>query len=167
MAKENKPGIGSYKSLVVYKKTILIYNITHFFCTTFLDSKDRTVDQMIQAARSGKQNIVEGCSAATTSRSTEIKLISVAKASLKELLEDFEDYLRVRGLAQWQDSSSEKDTWRLICRKQYDCIFYSEEIKKSPPEKIANIAIVLLYQEDYLLYRQLRKLEEVFKSGRP
>ena len=159
--------VGNYKKLLTYQKAVIIYDITFYFCKNYLDKKDRTVDQMIQAARSGKQNIVEGCSAAATSLTTEIKLLSVAKASLKELLEDYEDYLRVRGLAQWQEGSSEKETWRLICRKQYDRKFYNEEIKKSPPEKIANIAIVLLYQDDYLLFRQLRKLEEIFKSGRP
>lgn len=122
MENENKSNIGSYKKLIVYKKTALIYKITHHFCTTYLDSKDRTVDQMIQAARSGKQNIVEGCSAGKKSLKSKEFLINVAKSSLKELLEDY------------------------------------DIVKNRPPEVIANIAIVLINQADYLLYKFQQKL---------
>lgn len=88
---------GDYKKLLSYQKTDVIYQITFFFCHNFLDIGDRTVDQMIQAARSGKQNIIEGCAASATSSKTELRLLNVAKASLKELLEDYEDYLKTRG----------------------------------------------------------------------
>ena len=86
---------GNYKSLRVYKVSKIIYDITYLFTRRFLSARDRTTDQMVQAARSGKQNIVEGSKAATTSMETQLKLTNVAKASLQELLEDYEDYLRV------------------------------------------------------------------------
>lgn len=95
------PKKGNYKSLTAYQKAESIYDITFYFASHFLAKGDRTVDQMVQAARSGKQNIAEGSAAASTSAETEIKLTNVAKASLQELLVDYEDYLRVRGLEQW------------------------------------------------------------------
>lgn len=95
---------GNYEELICYKKSMCIYDVTYYFAHKYLSKGDRTIDQMIQAARSGKQNIVEGCSASTTSSEMEIKLLNVAKASLQELLEDYKDYLRVRGLQ--------------LCRKQ-------------------------------------------------
>ncbi|MBR4837188.1 MAG: four helix bundle suffix domain-containing protein [Bacteroidales bacterium] len=159
------PNIGNYKKLLTYQKAVIIYDITFYFCNNFLKKGDRTIDQMIQAARSGKQNIVEGCSAAPTSAKTEIKLISVAKASLKELLEDYEDYLRVRGFEQWKDGSIEKETMRRIGRECNDYTFYMNKIRSSPSATIANMAIVLLYQEDYMLFKQLKRLEEDFKKN--
>ena len=90
---------GNYSNLICYKKTEIIYLITFFFCEHFLRKGDRTIDQMVQAARSGKQNIIEGCAASATSSETEIKLINVAKASLKELLEDYEDFIKTRGFS--------------------------------------------------------------------
>ena len=87
------PNKCNYENLLSYKKTKVIFELTYYFCHTYLSKGDRTIDQMIQAARSGKQNIVEGCAASPTSAKTEIRLISVAKASLQELLEDFKDYL--------------------------------------------------------------------------
>lgn len=87
---------GDYKNLLSYQKTDVIYQITYYFCHNYLTKGDRTVDQMVQAARSGKQNIIEGCAASATSAKTEIKLVGVAKASLKELIEDYEDYLKTR-----------------------------------------------------------------------
>lgn len=93
---------GNYRSLITFQKAECIYDITFHFAHRFLEKGDRTIDQMVQAARSGKQNIVEGASASATSKETEIKLMNVAKASMHELLVDFEDYLRVRQLRQWQ-----------------------------------------------------------------
>lgn len=98
------PFRGNYCNLIVYQKAECIYDITYCFVHRFLEKGDRTIDQRVQAARSGKQNIVEGSAASTTSRETELKLVNVAKASLQELLIDYEDYLRVRGLSQWQPS---------------------------------------------------------------
>ena len=95
------PQHGHYRNLRVYQVSEMIYDITFYFCQKYLQKGDRTVDQMVQAARSGKQNIAEGNQAAATSSETEIKLTNVAKASLEELLDDYEDYLRVRGLQQW------------------------------------------------------------------
>lgn len=91
---------GNYKELLSYQKADAIFQLTYFFCHKYLAKGDRTIDQMVQAARSGKQNIIEGCAASATSAATEIKLVNVAKASLKELLEDFEDYLKTHNMRQ-------------------------------------------------------------------
>lgn len=98
------PQGGGYKNLRVYQITEVIYDLTYHFAHRFLRPGDRTIDQMIQAARSGKQNIAEGSVASTTSRETEIKLTNVAKASLEELLIDYQDYLRVNDLCIWDAS---------------------------------------------------------------
>lgn len=157
------PHIGSnYKNLISYRKVDIIFQITYFFCNKFLARGDRTIDQMIQAARSGKQNIVEGCAAAPTSAKTEIKLVNVAKASLKELLEDYEDYLKTRGCRQWENGSIEYETMRKIGRSIDSAEYYMRLISTRPPETIANIAIILLNQADYLLFRQLERLSKDF-----
>lgn len=98
VAKPFLPHGGSYKNLIAYQKAECVYDVTFYFAHHFLEKGDRTIDQMIQAARSGKQNIAEGAAAGNTSKETEIKLTNVAKASLQELLVDYEDYLRVRDL---------------------------------------------------------------------
>src|SRR6186997_2684189 len=103
------PPHGNYQELLSYRKAEIIYDITFRFCQRFLSRGDRTIDQMIQAARSGKQNIAEGCKAAATSSETEIKLINVARASLEELLVDFQDFLRVRDLDLWDKDSREAE----------------------------------------------------------
>src|SRR5438034_4187794 len=95
------PAHGSYRDLLTYQKSEIVFDLTCRFCQRFLSKGDRTIDQMIQAARSGKQNIAEGCRASRTSTETEIKLTNVARASLEELLADYEDFLRVRDLKQW------------------------------------------------------------------
>jgi four helix bundle protein len=101
------PRKGNYKALITYQKAEAIYDITYYFCSQYLRRGDRTVDQMVQAARSGKQNIVEGSAASATSSEMENKLVSVAKASLHELLVDYEDYLRTREHRQWEENSRE------------------------------------------------------------
>lgn len=157
---------GNYKKLFSYQKYEAIFDITYHFCHTFLIRGDRTVDQMIQAARSGKQNIVEGCAASSTSNEMEIKLINVAKASLHELLVDYEDFLRTRGHRQWEDNSIELLRMRELGREHNDSAFYMSIVKTRPPETIANIAIVLIKQVDYLLFKQLEKLGDRFiKEG--
>src|SRR4051812_19734263 len=95
------PPHGGYRELLSFKKARIIYDGTKLFCKRFLDRRDRTIDQMVQAARSGKQNIIEGSKVSGTSKEGEIKLLGVARASLEELLEDFEDFLRTRGLRLW------------------------------------------------------------------
>lgn len=142
---------GDYKKLLSYQKTDVIYQITFFFCHNFLDIGDRTVDQMIQAARSGKQNIIEGCAASATSSKTELRLLNVAKASLKELLEDYEDYLKTRGHRQWQQGSPEFEAMRRLGATRNDATYFMGLVASRPPETIANMAIILLNQADYLL----------------
>jgi four helix bundle protein len=114
------PRRGNYKKLLSYQKTEVIYEMTYYFCERFLQRGDRTIDQMVQAARSGKQNIIEGCAASATSQKTEIKLVNVAKASLQELLEDYRDYLRTRGLKQWEEQSVEWQAMRELGKKHND-----------------------------------------------
>jgi len=101
------PSHGNYRELLSYQKAEIVYDLTFRFCQRFLHRGDRTIDQMIQAARSGKQNIVEGCHASGTSKETEIKLVNVARASLEELLVDYQDFLRVRDLRLWEKDSKE------------------------------------------------------------
>lgn len=162
---ELMPNSGNYKKLLSYRKADVIYQMTCYFCTHFLTRGDRTVDQMVQAARSGKQNIVEGCAASATSAKTEIKLVNVAKASLKELLEDYEDYLKVHGHPQWAEGSAEYEAMRRIGREHSDAAYIMGLVQTRPPETIANMAIILLNQADYLLYRQLERLSEDFRKN--
>ena len=95
------PPHGGYRNLLSYRKAEIVYDPTVNFCARFLNKRDRTYDQMVQAARSGKQNIIEGSQASGTSKQTEIKLTNVARASLEELLADYRDFLRVRGIEEW------------------------------------------------------------------
>lgn len=150
----------NYKALLSYQKSDVVFQMTYYFCNHYLDKFDRTVDQMIQAARSGKQNIIEGCSASVTSSKTEMNLINVAKASLHELLEDYEDYLKTRGFSQWQKGSKEYEAMRRLGRQYNDATFFMRLISTRPPETIANMAIILLHQADYLLYKQLQRISE-------
>lgn len=156
------PNRGNYKKLLSYQKSNVIYVLTYYFCQTYLSKGDRTVDQMIQAARSGKQNIIEGCGASSTSAKTEIRLINVAKASLLELLEDYEDYLKVRNHRQWEEGSAELEAMRKLGTEHSDAEFFMQIAETRPPETIANMAIVLIKQADYLLYRQLQRLSKDF-----
>ena len=154
--------LGNYRKLLSYQKTEVIYEMTYHFCHTFLERGDRTIDQMVQAARSGKQNIIEGCAASSTSAKTEIKLINVAKASLHELLEDYMDYLRTHGHRQWEENSVEWVAMRDLGREHNDAQFFMNICKSRPPETIANMAIILIKQADYLLFKQLERLERDF-----
>lgn len=145
------PRLGNYKRLLSYQKTEVIFEMTYYFCHTYLERGDRTIDQMVQAARSGKQNIIEGSAASSTSSKTEIKLLNVAKASLQELLEDYEDYLRTRNHPQWEEGSSQLEAMRRIGREHNEAAYFMEIARTRPPETIANMAIVLIKQADYLL----------------
>lgn len=153
---------GDYKTLLSYQKTNAIFCLTYFFCNNFLSKGDRTVDQMIQAARSGKQNIIEGCAASATSTKTEIRLLNVAKASLKELVEDYEDFLKTRGFIQWQKNSIEYETMRRLGREHNDAEYFMKLAETRPPETIANMTIILINQADYLLFKQIEKAEQDF-----
>ena len=156
------PPKGNYKGLIVYQKAECIYDITFYFAHHFLEKGDRTIDQMVQAARSGKQNIAEGSAASSTSRETEIKLTNVAKASLQELLTDYEDYLRVRGLEQWKQGDSRYEQTRQVAAHHNDSAFYREAIVKRSAETIANIAITLIHQTDTMLLRLIERLKQQF-----
>ena len=160
------PHYANSKKLLSYQKADVIFQLTYDFCERFLSKGDRTIDQMVQAARSGKQNIIEGCAASTTSAKTEIKLVNVAKASLQELLEDYEDYLKTRHCRQWEEGSEELEAMRKLGKMHSDAAFFLELAATRPPETIANMCIVLIKQADYLLYRQLQRLSDDFlKNG--
>lgn len=157
------PPRGDYQTLLSYQKAEVIYDLTFRFAHQYLGRGDRTVDQMIQSARSGKQNILEGSKAALTSKETEIKLTSVARASLEELLADFRDYLRVRDQAVWHKDSRESQFIRRLGRQTpHTYELYREFMETRPPEIIANIAICLIHQTNYLLDQQLRRQEKDF-----
>ena len=166
MSEELIPHRGNYKKLLSYQKTDVIFQLTYYFCHTYLQRGDRTVDQMVQAARSGKQNIVEGCMASGTSAKTELKLLNVAKASLHELCEDYENYLKTRGHRQWEEDSVELTAMRNLGRTHHDGEYFMGLAQTRPPETIANMAIVLLKQADYLLHKQIQRLSDDFvKEG--
>jgi four helix bundle suffix protein len=157
------PPRGDYQTLLSYQKAEVIYEITYRFCRRFLAKGDRTVDQMVQAARSGKQNIIEGSKAATTSKETEIKLTNVARASLEELLEDYRDFLRVRDLRVWEKDCREAQyARRLGMKSPLSFEVFREFAETRPAEVLANIAICLIHQANYLLDRQLLALEKSF-----
>lgn len=144
-------GHSSYSSLLCYKKAVVIYDLTYHFCTRFIDKRDRTYDQMIQAARSGKQNIVEGYTDASTSYEVALKLYNIARGSLKELLEDYHDYLRTRNLSLWELGSKENRAMRQLGKRELDSAYYLNLAESRSDETIANMLIVLLYQEDVVL----------------
>ncbi|MEX1118799.1 MAG: four helix bundle suffix domain-containing protein [Terrimicrobiaceae bacterium] len=157
------PPRGDYQTLLSYQKAEVVYDITYRFAHKYLGRGDRTVDQMIQSARSGKQNILEGSKAALTSKETELKLTSVGRASLEELLADYRDYLRVREHAIWEKDSKEALFVRRLGRQTpHTFELYREFLETRPPEVIANIAICLIHQTNYLLDQQLRGLEVAF-----
>lgn len=157
---------GNYRNLIVFKKAECIYDVTFYFANNFLTKSDRTIDQMIQAARSGRQNIAEGSAASVTSSETEIKLINVARASLQELLLDYEDYLRVRNLEKWDINDSRSRQTRRVCSQHSDSEYFIDAIKKRKPETIANIAITLIHQTDVLLRKLIDRLQDDFvKTG--
>lgn len=133
---------GGYRQLKSYQGAAIIYDATIRFCERFVDRRSRTTDQMVQAARSGKQNIAEGSMASATSKKTELKLVGVARASLEELLLDYEDFLRQKGLPTWD--------------KQHP---QAAEVRD---EVAANTLICLIHQANYLLDQQLRRLERDF-----
>ena len=163
MPKNFIPPHGGYEDLLSFQKARIVYDGTVRFCERFLDRRDRTVGQMVQAARSGKQNILEGSQASGTSKEAEIKLINVARASLEELLEDYRDFLRVRTLVLWEKNSREaRYVRRLGSRSNRSYESYRTYIETRPPEVVANIMICLIHQTNYLLDQQLRQLEKAF-----
>jgi four helix bundle suffix protein len=157
------PPRGDYQTLLSFQKAEIVYDLTFRFAHKFLSKGDRTVDQMIQSARSGKKNILEGSKAALTSKETEIKLTNVARASLEELLDDYKDYLRARDLKIWDKDSKEAQYVRKLGRKTPQTYEdYREFVETRPPEVVANIALCLIHQTNYLIDQQLRRLEKDF-----
>lgn len=161
------PSHGHYRELLSYQKAEVVYDITYRFCQRFLTKGDRTIDQMIQAARSGKQNISEGSKASGTSKETELKLTNVARSSLEELLDDYEDYLRVRDFPLWDKNSKEAQYVRRLGNKPHVTFeIFREYIETRSSEVVANLAICLIHQANYLLDQQIRRLEQDFlKEG--
>ena len=172
------PPHGGYCKLVTYKLGNLIYDATAAFCEHFIDRKDRTYDQMVQAARSGVANIVEGSQASATSKKTELKLTNVAKASQEELLEDYRTFLRQRNLKIWDAQSCEAKMIResrpetlAQLRQLMACLVsdLSDKSDKSDKNAIkqevaANTMICLINQETFLLGRQIARLVADFEE---
>lgn len=156
--------IMSYKELKSYQQATIIYDYAVEFCSRYVSTRSRTHDQMVQAARSGKQNIVEG-STERTSQKSELYLLGVARASLQELLEDFEDFLRQHSLRQWRKEDPIAEQVRqLAYRTNRSCGTYKSYLGN--PETAANTAICLIHQANFLLDRQIKILEEKFiKEG--
>ncbi len=157
------PKHGGYRSLITYQKSEIIYDGTVYFCNRFFRKYDRTIDQMVQAARSGKQNIAEASMASGTSKETEIKLTNVARASLEELLIDYQDFLRTNKLQEWDKES------KLVARlrelnKTPNATYetFKRGIENENPEICANVMIGLIKVTGYLLSHQLKTLETAF-----
>lgn len=172
---------GGYRSTASFQTTTLIYDATVWFCEKFVDPRSRTADQMVQAARSGRQNIAEGSRASATSSQTELRLVNVARASLEELLLDYEDYLRHRRLPQWAPASAEASAVRAVPARfradrsdQSDLsdlsdaqryALYARWLDHAEPAIRANAIICLIHQANYLLDRQIAALETAFIEG--
>ena len=161
------PPHGGYRDLQSYKMSEIVYDATIVFCDRFIDKRSRTHDQMVQAARSGKQNIAEGSMASGTSKKTELKLVGVARASLEELLLDYEDFLRQKGLQLWgKDHVQAQKIRALVYEKNKSYLTYKSYLEASPSEVAVNTMICLIHQTNYLLDQQLRALEKDFlKEG--
>lgn len=157
------PPHGGYKNLLSYQKSEIVYDATIYFCDRFVDRRSRTHDQMVQAARSGKQNIIEGSMASGTSKEMEIKLTNVARASLEELLADYRDFLRVRNLAEWDRTHPYALRLRELNRQPgADYAVFRRGIEHADPEISANVIIGLIRVTSFLLDRQIKGLEQAF-----
>ena len=156
---------GDYQELESYQNSMVIFDMTNEFCTRFLKPSDRTVDQMVQAARSGKQIIVEGCEASGINAETEIKLLGVARASLEELLEDYRDHLRTHALPLWEKDDKRVLAIRRLAKlkdRSYTTYKSYFEGAGNGAEVFCNAMISLIHQTNYLLDRQIKSLEQSF-----
>jgi four helix bundle suffix protein len=157
------PPHGGYRELQSYRMAEIVFDGTAAFCDRFIDRRSRTHDQMVQAARSGKQNIAEGSMASGTSKKTELKLIGVARASLEELLIDFQDYLRQKGLPLWgKDHEQARKIRALAHEKNKSYATYKAYVEQCNAEIAANTLVCVIHQTNYLLDQQLRALEKDF-----
>jgi four helix bundle suffix protein len=158
---------GGFRNLKSYQMSEIVYDATVLFCDRWIGRRSRTHDQMVQAARSGKQNIAEGSVASGTSKKTELKLVGVARASLEELLLDYQDFLRQRNLLLWQKNHPQTRQIRklaYVLNRSYKT--YRTYIEESPPGVAANTMICLIHQTNFLLDQQLRQLEQQFLEQR-
>lgn len=153
---------GGYRKLRSFQAATIIYDATVSFCARFLDKRSRTVDPMVQAARSGRQNIAEGSRASATSTQTELRLVNVARASLDELLLDYEDFLRQHGKRQWDKNDREAQAVRAVGRERAEPAAYSPSLSHADPAVVANTLICLIHQANYLLDQQISALERDF-----
>lgn len=157
------PPHGGYKDLRAYQMAVIVHDATVAFTTLYIDPKSRTRDQMVQAARSGKQNIVEGSVASGTSKKIELKLVGIARASLEELLVDYDDFLRQNSLERWPKDHPKALYVRKLCYKEdksYET--YRLYIEGKGPENAANTMVCLVSQTTFLIDKLLRNLEEQF-----
>jgi len=177
MAKKLRPS-GGYRTTASFQTTTIIYDATYWFCEKFLDPRSRMADQMVQAARSGRQNIAEGSRASATSSQTELRLLNVARSSLEELLLDFEDYLRQRHLVQWTLDSKEAMAVRDVPKRykndqtdqsdltdltdQGRWTLYAKWLEHANPDVRANTLICLINQANFLLDQQIAAVEKQF-----
>ena len=153
----------NWKNLWFYQKTVVLYQLTFAFTRRFLPAfGDRTVDQMVQAARSGKQNIVEGSADGVTSMEMELKLLNVARSSIQELLEDYEDYLPAHRLTKWTPEHPRYDQKLRYCREHNNMSDYEPYFEKWTDEEAANIAITLCRMVDKMMMTYQKKKEEEF-----
>jgi restriction system protein len=154
---------GGFRDLKSYQMSEIVYDATVVFCDRWIGRRSRTHDQMVQAARSGKQNIAEGSMASGTSKKFELKLVGVARASLEELLLDYHDFLRQRSLPLWEKNHPQVQIIRkLAYASNRSYMTYRTYIEAVPPEVAANTLICLIHQTNFLLDQQLRQLEKQF-----
>src|SRR3990172_4022857 len=161
------PKHGGYRKLKSFQIAQLVYDITVRFCDRYIERRSRTHDQMVQAASSGRQNIAEGSQASGTSKKTELRLVGVARASLEELLLDYKDFLRQRGLSLWEKNHPQAQAVRQLAYvKDRAYRTYSSYIDEDSAEVAANTLVCLVHQTNFLLDQQLRQLEQQFlKEG--
>ncbi len=156
----------SYRKLYVFQKAEAIYDLTYRFLQGRIAKSDRTHDQMLQAARSGKQNIVEGRSDAASSAEMEIKLFGVARGSLHELLNDYEDYMRTRGVQFWKDGNSRYSSLLTFCRTHNNTTVYMALAPNMDDEAFCNLMLTLIHQTISMLDKMIDKIKEDFvKNG--
>jgi four helix bundle suffix protein len=163
MAEGFIPKHGGYRKLLSYQRSEVVYDAAVRFCGRYFDRRDRTVDQMVQAARSGKQNIIEASMASGTSKEMEIKLTNVARASLEELKEDFRDFLRLRGFEEWDKKHPNAKRLSELARTpgaNYET--FRKAVEHADPAIAANAILGLIKITTYLLDQQLRQLEKEF-----
>lgn len=155
----------SYRNLKVFRKTEVIYDLTYFFLQGHISKKDRTYDQMLQAARSGKQNIAEGRSDAASSTEIEIKLFGVAQGSLHELLNDYLDFMRTRNVVIWDVNHPRYTKLRDVCIKNSDTAFFMRLVAKLNDEELCNLIITMIYQAIAMLGSMIRLIKQDFLTN--